>query len=109
MIFLTNLIFAENGLKGKLGKPANLDWITTSTSTPLQTGESAFKVTFDWDEEIGTPGAFLIRNNHDNEFYLKSLTLNGVPGQDVIYFVCNSWIYPAKKYENVRIFFSNKV
>ncbi|PNY14399.1 lipoxygenase [Trifolium pratense] len=65
-------------------------------------------VTFDWDEDIGTPGAFLIRNNHDNEFYLKSLTLNGVPGQDVIHFVCNSWIYPAKKYENVRIFFSNK-
>jgi len=94
-------------LKGKLGKPANLDWSTTSK--PLSTGESTFKVTFDWDEEIGTPGAFLIRNNHDNEFYLKSLTLEGVPGQDAIHFVCNSWVYPAKKYEKDRIFFSNKV
>uniref|UniRef100_A0A2N9EUP6 Uncharacterized protein n=1 Tax=Fagus sylvatica TaxID=28930 RepID=A0A2N9EUP6_FAGSY len=26
--------------------------------------ESAFKVTFDWEKEIGVPGAFIIRNNH---------------------------------------------
>ncbi|AES61371.1 putative linoleate 9S-lipoxygenase [Medicago truncatula] len=97
---------SENGLKGKLGKPANLDWSTASK--PLSTGESTFKVSFDWDEEIGTPGAFLIWNNHDNEFYLKSLTLKGVPGQDVIHFVCNSWVYPAKNYVKDRIFFSNK-
>ncbi|XP_027367736.1 probable linoleate 9S-lipoxygenase 5 isoform X2 [Abrus precatorius] len=96
-----------NRLKGKLGKPAYLeDWITTIT--PLTAGESAFRVTFDWDEEIGTPGAFLIRNNHHSEFYLRSLTLEDVPGQGVIRFVCNSWVYPADKYEKDRIFFSNK-
>ncbi|KAL2325272.1 hypothetical protein Fmac_024330 [Flemingia macrophylla] len=95
------------GLKGKLGKPAYLeDWI--STTAPLATGETAFSVTFDWDEDIGTPGAFIIRNNHHSEFYLKSLTLEDVPGQGVIRFVCNSWVYPADKYEKDRIFFSNK-
>ncbi|TKY52225.1 linoleate 9S-lipoxygenase 5 [Spatholobus suberectus] len=96
-----------NGLKGKLGKPAYLEnWITTIA--PLTAGETAFRVTFDWDEDIGTPGAFIIRNNHHSEFYLKSLTLEDVPGQGVIRFICNSWVYPADKYEKDRIFFSNK-
>ncbi|XP_057424124.1 probable linoleate 9S-lipoxygenase 5 [Lotus japonicus] len=108
LISAVNADPAGNGLKGKLGKPAYLeDWITTIT--PLTVGESAFKVTFDWDdEEIGTPGAFLIRNHHHSEFYLKSLTLEDVPGQGVIRFICNSWVYPADKYEKDRIFFSNK-
>ena len=97
-----------NGLRGKLGKPAHLeDWITTIT--PLTAGESPFRVTFDWDDDIGTPGAFLIRNNHHSEFYLRSLTLENVPDHGVIHFICNSWVYPSHKYEKDRIFFSNKV
>ncbi|KAK4595879.1 hypothetical protein RGQ29_014103 [Quercus rubra] len=96
-----------NGLQGKLGRPAYLEnWITTVT--PLVAGESAFKVTFDWDNEIGVPGAFLIKNKHHSEFYLKSLTLEDVPGQGRVHFVCNSWVYPADKYGKDRVFFSNK-
>ncbi|KAJ7972153.1 Lipoxygenase [Quillaja saponaria] len=69
----------ENGLKGKLGKSAHLeDWITTVT--PLTAGETAF----------------------------KTLTLEDVPGQGQIHFVCNSWVYPSKKYKTDRIFFANK-
>lgn len=96
-------------MKGKLGKPAYLeDWITTIT--PLTAGESAFGVTFDWDDDsIGTPGAFLVRNHHHTEFYLKSMTLENVPGHGVIHFNCNSWVYPAHKYKKDRIFFTNKV
>lgn len=101
-------LYIGHGLKGKLGKPAYLeDWITTIT--PLTAGESAFKVTFDWDQEIGVPGAFLIRNNHHSEFYLKTVTLEDVPGEGHVHFVCNSWVYPADKYKEDRIFFSNKV
>jgi len=100
--------FVENDLKGKLGEPAYLEeWITTITS--LTAGESAFKVTFDWDEEIGVPGAFLIRNNHHSEFYLKTVTLEDVPGQGRVHFVCNSWIYPTKRYNYDRVFFTNQV
>ncbi|KAM4119165.1 hypothetical protein ACJW30_03G038900 [Castanea mollissima] len=96
-----------NGLQGRLGRPAYLEnWITTIT--PLVAGESAFKVTFDWDNEIGVPGAFLIKNNHHSEFYLKSLTLEDVPGQGRVHFVCNSWVYPVDKYKKDRVFFSNK-
>lgn len=95
-------------MQGKLGEPAYLeDWITTIT--PLTAGESAFKVTFDWDNEMEVPGAILIRNNHHSEFYLNSITLEDVPGQGRIHFPCNSWVYPADKYKKDRIFFSNKV
>ncbi|KAJ6775530.1 LIPOXYGENASE [Salix purpurea] len=98
---------SENGLKGKLGEPAYLEeWITNITS--LTAGESAFNVTFDWDEEIGVPGAFLIRNNHHSEFYLKTVTLDGVPGQGSVHFVCNSWVYPTKRYNHDRVFFTNQ-
>ena len=101
-------VFSENGMQGKIGKPAYLeDWITTIT--PLTAGESAFKVNFEWEEEIGVPGAFLIKNNHHSEFYLKTLTLEDVPDEGRIHFVCNSWIYPAKYYQKDRIFFTNKV
>ncbi|CAK7340714.1 unnamed protein product [Dovyalis caffra] len=98
---------SENDLKGKLGKRAYLEeWITTIA--PLTAGETAFKVTFDWDEDIGVPGAFLIRNNHHSEFYLKTVTLEDVPGQGRVHFVCNSWVYPAKHYSKDRIFFTNQ-
>lgn len=96
-------------MRGKLGEPAYLeDWITTIA--PLTAGETSFKVTFDWDEEeMGIPGAFFIRNDHHSEFYLKSLTLEHVPGHGRIYFLCNSWVYPSRMYKKDRIFFTNQV
>lgn len=102
-------IFVANGLRGKLGEAAYLeDWITTRT--PLIAGEAAFKVRFDWDEEeMGIPGAFFIRNDHHSEFYLKSLTLEHVPGHGRIYFLCNSWVYPFRTSKKNRIFFVNQV
>jgi linoleate 9S-lipoxygenase len=101
-------IFVANGLQGNLGKVAYLEnWI--STLAPITTGETAFKVTFDVERDIGVPGAFLIRNNHHSEFYLKTVTLEDVPGEGQIHFVCNSWVYPASKYKKDRIFFANKV
>lgn len=104
------LISAHNGnsgLQAKLGKPAYLEeWITTITG--LTAGDSAFSVTFDWDEEIGVPGAFIIKNNHHSEFYLKTVTLEDVPGQGRVHFVCNSWVYPVKKYDYDRVFFTNQ-
>ncbi|XP_010025193.2 probable linoleate 9S-lipoxygenase 5 [Eucalyptus grandis] len=97
----------EKGLRGKLGKPAYLEeWITTIT--PLTAGDSAFKVTFDWDEEVGVPGAIIVQNNHHSQFYLKTITLEDVPGEGRVHFVCNSWVYPANQYKKDRVFFSNK-
>ncbi|WRX22383.1 PLAT/LH2 domain - like 5 [Theobroma cacao] len=96
-----------NGLGGKLGKPAYLEkWVTTLT--PLTAGETTFSVTFDWDESMGVPGAFIIKNHHHSQFYLRTVTLEDVPGHGRIHFVCNSWVYPAHRYKYDRVFFSNK-
>ncbi|KNA22244.1 hypothetical protein SOVF_035780 [Spinacia oleracea] len=97
-----------NESKGKLGKPSYLEnWLTNFTG--LTPGDSAFKITFDWDENIGVPGAILIKNEHKNQFFLKSVTLDNIPDIGKIDFVCNSWIYPVKYYTKDRIIFSNKV
>ncbi|KAK6804963.1 hypothetical protein RDI58_002747 [Solanum bulbocastanum] len=98
----------ENGSEGKHSNPAYLEnWLTNIT--PIIAGESTFSVTFDWDHnEFGVPGAFIIKNFHLNEFFLKSLTLEEVPNHGKIHFVCNSWVYPASKYKSDRIFFANQ-
>ncbi|PSS24579.1 Linoleate 9S-lipoxygenase [Actinidia chinensis var. chinensis] len=106
------LISAVNGdpekeLRGKLGKPANLeDWDTKITA--LTAPGVTFNVTFEWEEEIGVPGAFIIKNSHHNEFYLKTVTLEDVPGHGRVHFVCNSWVYPASCYKKDRVFFTNQ-
>ncbi|KAK4739245.1 hypothetical protein R3W88_002942 [Solanum pinnatisectum] len=98
----------ENGSEGRRSNPAYLEnWLTNIT--PIIAGESTFSVTFDWDRnEFGVPGAFIIKNFHLNEFFLKSLTLEDVPNHGKIHFVCNSWVYPASKYKSDRIFFANQ-
>ncbi|KAL6278608.1 hypothetical protein ACE6H2_022209 [Prunus campanulata] len=60
-------------------------------------------------EETGVPGAILIKNNHHSEFFLKTITLEDVPREGRVHFVCNSWVYPAEKYTKDRVFFVNKV
>ncbi|OMO62560.1 Lipoxygenase [Corchorus capsularis] len=98
------LISAENG---DVGKPAYLEnWACTDAS--IVAGESKFNVNFDWDEKIGKPGALFVKNNHHSEFYLKTVTLENVPGHGRIHFVCNSWVYPDKHYQEPRVFFTNK-
>ncbi|KAL5541595.1 hypothetical protein UlMin_009305 [Ulmus minor] len=96
-----------NGLKGKVGKVSYLEkWLTTMT--PFTAGETAFGVTFDWDETMGRPEAFLVKNHHHSQFFLKSVTLEDVPDHGRVHFVCNSWVYPAHRYKYTRIFFSNQ-
>ncbi|KAG2371189.1 Seed linoleate 9S-lipoxygenase-3 [Vigna angularis] len=94
--------------KGKLGKATFLEGIITSLPT-LGAGQSAFKIHFEWDDEMGIPGAFYIKNFMQTEFFLVSLTLEDVPNHGSLHFLCNSWIYNAKHFKNDRIFFVNQV
>ncbi|KAK8684827.1 hypothetical protein V6N13_040843 [Hibiscus sabdariffa] len=106
---LISAVYADpaNGMKGKLGKPANLEeWVTKIA--PLSAGDVTFSVTFEWDESMGVPGAFMIKNKHHSQFYLKTVTLEDVPGHGRVHFVCNSWVYPTHRYKYDRVFFSNK-
>ncbi|EFH59620.1 lipoxygenase [Arabidopsis lyrata subsp. lyrata] len=99
-----------NEKRGRLGKAAHLEKWVTKLKTSVTAEETAFRVTFDWDESMGPPAAFVIKNHHHSQFYLKSLTLRGFPGGEggPIHFVCNSWIYPSHRYRSDRVFFSNK-
>ncbi|EEF45385.1 lipoxygenase, putative [Ricinus communis] len=96
-----------NKLRGKLGKVAYLEkWVRSIT--PITAVDTVFNITFDWDESMGVPGAFIIRNHHHSQLYLKTVTLDDVPGHGRVHFVCNSWVYPAHCYNYDRVFFSNK-
>jgi linoleate 9S-lipoxygenase len=93
-----------------LGAEAGLEqWLTSLPS--LTTGESKFGVTFNnWEvEKLGVPGAVVVTNYHDSEFFLKTITLDDVPGRGTLSFVANSWVYPASKYRYSRVFFANDV
>ncbi|GAB2277661.1 hypothetical protein Dimus_012366 [Dionaea muscipula] len=97
-----------NGLKGKLSKPSHPEhWLTKFTG--VKADDSQFKITFDCDDDdMGAPGALIVRNEHRHEFYLKAVTLDDVPNCGKIYFICNSWVYPVDLSKKDRIFFSNK-
>ncbi|KAM0880335.1 hypothetical protein ACQ4PT_033651 [Festuca glaucescens] len=70
-------------------------------------GEYRFGVTFDgW--EVGKLG--VVNNYHDNEFFLKTITLDNILGHSgKLTFVANSWVYPAAKYRYNRVCFANDV
>ncbi|KAJ0254801.1 Linoleate 9S-lipoxygenase 5 [Hirschfeldia incana] len=99
-----------NEKRGRLGKAAHLEKWVTKIKTSVTAEETTFGVMFDWDESMGPPAAFVIKNHHRSQFYLKSLTLRNFPGGEggSIHFVCNSWIYPSHRYRSDRVFFSNK-
>ncbi|KAL0457222.1 UNVERIFIED_CONTAM: putative linoleate 9S-lipoxygenase 5 [Sesamum latifolium] len=94
--------------RGKLGKEAYLEnWVSKFTSLTAE-AEATFDVSFHWDESLGVPGAFIVRNHHHSQFYLKTVTLEDVPGHGQVHFVCNSWVYPTHRYKYDRVFFTNK-
>ncbi|KAG5560143.1 hypothetical protein RHGRI_003432 [Rhododendron griersonianum] len=99
-------IMRANGNRGTLGRPAYLEnW---NAKISVLDGDDSFNVTFDWDESVGIPGAFIIRNHHHSQLYLKTVTLEDVPGHGPVHFVCSSWVYPAHRYKHDRVFFANK-
>ena len=97
-----------NGGRGKVGKAAHLEEAVVSLKSKTD-GETVFRVNFEWDESQGIPGAVLVRNHQTEEVFLKTLTLEGVPGKGTVVFVANSWIYPQSKYRYNRVFFANDV
>lgn len=66
-----------------------------------------YEISFKWNSGLGVPGAFLVRNMHSRQFFLKSLTLD-IPGHGKLRFKCNSWITPYETSKTDRIFFCNK-
>jgi linoleate 9S-lipoxygenase len=96
----------SNGGRGKVGKAAHLEEAVVSIKSTTD-GETVFRVNFEWDESQGIPGAVLVRNLQRAEFFLKRVTLEGVPGKGTVVFVANSWVFPHHLYAQDRIFFAN--
>ncbi|KAK7255637.1 hypothetical protein RIF29_29052 [Crotalaria pallida] len=97
---------ADSNGKGKLGKSAYLATPINNLPT-LGAQQNAFSIEFEYNSNFGIPGAFYIKNYMTNEFLLVSLTLEDIPNQGTIHFVCNSWVYNANNYQSDRIFFAN--
>ncbi|KAG6545549.1 hypothetical protein Mapa_013151 [Marchantia paleacea] len=87
-------------------------WALTEDVTPdnsfLAVDNYRYIISFKVPNDFGEVGAFVIRNNHRNEFYLSGVTLE-TPDKSITEFLCNSWVYNTSFYKHDRVFFSNKV
>ncbi|BBN20000.1 protein MpLOX13 [Marchantia polymorpha subsp. ruderalis] len=87
-------------------------WALTDDVKPdnsfLAVDNYQYIVLFKVPNDFGEVGAFFIRNNHRNEFYLCGATLE-MPDKSTIEFLCNSWVYNTSFYKHDRVFFSNKM
>ncbi|KAL5579580.1 hypothetical protein UlMin_012022 [Ulmus minor] len=59
------------------------------------------------DSSFGTPGAIMVTNKHQKEFFLEAITIEGLACGPV-HFPCNSWVQSKKDHPEKRIFFSNQ-
>ncbi|XP_057841009.2 linoleate 9S-lipoxygenase [Cryptomeria japonica] len=94
----------ETGLGKTVGEPSYLNW--NPWDGPISS-ETRYTISFKWNSALGFPGAFVVKNMHSREFYLKSLTIS-ISGQGTVHFECTSWIFPSKVNPNDRVFFANK-
>ncbi|KAL6568305.1 hypothetical protein OROHE_003989 [Orobanche hederae] len=125
--FKEALVKHFDALADKLGRNIALELISTDidpkTKAPNKTNEDVLK---DWskksnlktervnytaefmvDSNFGPPGAITVANNHQQEFFLESITVDGFACGPV-HFPCNSWVQPKKDHPGKRIFFSNQ-
>eukprot|EP00250_Pteridium_aquilinum_P006828 c16666_g2_i1 orf=114-2591(-) len=66
-------------------------------------------VEFDFKEDFGEVGAIILDSHYNNEFFLKSVTLE-MPDDTEIYFPCHTWICHSRLYfDKPRVLFTNQV
>lgn len=83
-----------------MSKEAVLDW---SRDLHITADKVSHEVQFLVDANFGVPGAILV-SNKNQEFYLESITIEGL-----VHFNCHSWVQPEKLHPDKRVFFSKKV
>uniref|UniRef100_A0A7N0ZWW6 Lipoxygenase n=1 Tax=Kalanchoe fedtschenkoi TaxID=63787 RepID=A0A7N0ZWW6_KALFE len=67
----------------------------------------SYTVEFTVDANFGLPGVLLVTNNHQQEFFLENVTVEGFHCGP-IHFPCNSWVQSHKHHPQKRVFFFNK-
>lgn len=66
-----------------------------------------YAANFTVPNDFGRPGAVLITNLHDKEFYLMEIVIHNLEGGP-LFFPANSWIHPRKDNPDSRIIFRNQ-
>lgn len=113
----------ESLLDGMTGQNILLELVSTDVDPVTKSGKiSKGSGLRDWREHIATlestadfmlsadfgqPGAILVTNKHQSEFFLEAIVLEGFAGGP-IYFPCHSWVHSTKDNPEKRIFFSNE-
>lgn len=98
------LCYAATGV----GKRSKESFIRNWTEKAWQTADKVqYVAEFTIPSDFGQPGAILIVNKHQAEFYLDAIALKMPSG--CVYFSCHSFVHPHAKNRAARIFFSNKV
>lgn len=91
----------------KVSAASNLEnWAINKANLDLVADEDYYPVTFSVPKDFGQPGAFIVRNHHPNEFYMKTLRLEA-PDQNTIDFPSYAWVHNYKHYPKDRVFFAN--
>lgn len=89
-------------MKAKLSKEIVLEW--SKDHIGARGGISTYTVKFLADSDFGVPGAVIVTNSYDNEFFLESIDI-----EENVHFACKSWVQPNKLHPQKRVFFINKV
>ncbi|KAJ1407082.1 PLAT/LH2 domain [Sesbania bispinosa] len=102
------LVSTEIDPKTKAAKKSNeavlKDW---SKKSNVKAERVNYTAEFTVDSSFGEPGAITVTNNHQKEFFLESITIEGF-ATGAVHFPCNSWVQARKDHPGKRIFFSNK-
>ncbi|KAG2728640.1 hypothetical protein I3760_01G214500 [Carya illinoinensis] len=108
MNVVLQLVSTEIDPKTKAPKKSNeailKDW---SKKSNVKAERVNYTAEFMLNSSFGVPGAILVTNNHQKEFFLETITVEGFAG-DPVHFFCNSWVQSRKDHPGKRIFFSNK-
>lgn len=106
-VFL-QLVSAEldqnNGRGKRSNKAALKDW---SEKVNIRADKVQYTADFIISKDFGLPGAITILNGHQNEFFLETIALEGLPN-GTVYFSCYSWVQSRLNVPQERTFFSNQ-
>ncbi|KAL5822354.1 hypothetical protein ACOSQ4_020254 [Xanthoceras sorbifolium] len=125
--FKETLVNQLDAFTDKIGRNVVLQLLSTEvdpkTKAPKRSNEAVLKdwskksnvkaervhytVDFTVESSFGIPGAITVKNKHQKEFFLESITIEGFACGPV-HFPCNSWVQSIKDHPAKRIFFSNE-
>ncbi|XP_024542113.1 linoleate 13S-lipoxygenase 3-1, chloroplastic-like [Selaginella moellendorffii] len=86
---------------GRRSKNTTLRKVSTGEHTVEYAGE------FIIEDQFGKPGAILVANRHKAEFFLETISLQGLK-TGLISFSCYSWVHSQENEVSQRVFFSNE-